>query len=211
MVLKPLAFLRYILAQPSRQLGDLIARVLLCVSDVHRKFPTLFRSVFFKDIGRGPTTPAAANTARRSRIRGESFVPADVGRANRQRTRRCGASGILVAGAVRPLECISVGTREQLSTLYRLALAEYLHSTSSWKISWCRATTPRWLLRGGSLAAHDATSGSHAMSQPTNSRPSWWAACITLKLPAAGSTIRSPGWVMAAIRRLIRPMGLMCG
>jgi hypothetical protein len=94
MVLKPLAFLRYILAQPSRQLGDLIARVLLCVSDVHRKFPTLFRSVFFKDIGRGPTTPAAANTARRSRIRGESFVPADVGRANRQRTRRCGASGI---------------------------------------------------------------------------------------------------------------------
>jgi len=37
--------------------------------------------------------------------------------------------GILVAGAVRPLEHISVGTREQLSTLYRLSLAEYLRST----------------------------------------------------------------------------------
>ena len=37
--------------------------------------------------------------------------------------------GIMVSGAVRPREQISVGTREQLSTLYRLSLAEYLGST----------------------------------------------------------------------------------
>jgi uncharacterized protein YhaN len=37
--------------------------------------------------------------------------------------------GIMVSGAVRPTEQISVGTREQLSTLYRLSLAEYLGST----------------------------------------------------------------------------------
>ena len=35
----------------------------------------------------------------------------------------------MVSGAVRPTEQISVGTREQLSTLYRLSLAEYLGST----------------------------------------------------------------------------------
>jgi DNA repair exonuclease SbcCD ATPase subunit len=46
-----------------------------------------------------------------------------------QLTAELDTSGILVAGAVRPLEHISVGTREQLSTLYRLALAEYLRST----------------------------------------------------------------------------------
>ena len=46
-----------------------------------------------------------------------------------QLTAELGTGGILVAGAVRPLEHISVGTREQLSTLYRLALAEYLRST----------------------------------------------------------------------------------
>jgi hypothetical protein len=39
-----------------------------------------------------------------------------------------GAEGIVAAGAVRPAAQISVGTREQLSTLYRLALAEYLHT-----------------------------------------------------------------------------------
>jgi uncharacterized protein YhaN len=37
--------------------------------------------------------------------------------------------GVLMLGAVRPTARISVGTREQLSTLYRLALAEYLQST----------------------------------------------------------------------------------
>lgn len=37
--------------------------------------------------------------------------------------------GVLAHGASRPATLLSVGTREQLSTLYRLALAEYLHST----------------------------------------------------------------------------------
>src|SRR3989454_6164567 len=36
------------------------------------------------------------------------------------------AEGVVVAGAVRDAGRISVGTREQLSTLYRLCLAEYL-------------------------------------------------------------------------------------
>jgi uncharacterized protein YhaN len=35
----------------------------------------------------------------------------------------------MVSGAVRPTEQLSVGTRDQLSTLYRLCLAEYLGST----------------------------------------------------------------------------------
>jgi hypothetical protein len=38
-------------------------------------------------------------------------------------------TGVVVAGAVRSTERISVGTREQLSTLYRLSLAEYLCTT----------------------------------------------------------------------------------
>src|SRR5437867_12866856 len=38
------------------------------------------------------------------------------------------AEGVVVAGAVRDPERISVGTREQLSTLYRLCLAEYLQT-----------------------------------------------------------------------------------
>jgi hypothetical protein len=37
--------------------------------------------------------------------------------------------GVLVHGAPRPPSLLSVGTREQLSTLYRLALAEYLQTT----------------------------------------------------------------------------------
>jgi hypothetical protein len=37
--------------------------------------------------------------------------------------------GIVVHGAARPARRLSVGTREQLSTLYRLALAEYLRTT----------------------------------------------------------------------------------
>jgi uncharacterized protein YhaN len=36
--------------------------------------------------------------------------------------------GILVHGAARPATLLSVGTREQLSTLYRIALAEYLRA-----------------------------------------------------------------------------------
>ena len=46
-----------------------------------------------------------------------------------QLTAQLGAEGIVVSGALRPTERISVGTREQLSTLYRLSLAEYLGST----------------------------------------------------------------------------------
>lgn len=39
-----------------------------------------------------------------------------------------GTEGVFVAGAVRPPGRISVGTREQLSTLYRLCLGEYLRT-----------------------------------------------------------------------------------
>ena len=44
-------------------------------------------------------------------------------------TAQLGTEGVVVAGAVRPTARISVGTREQLSTLYRLSLAEYLSTT----------------------------------------------------------------------------------
>jgi uncharacterized protein YhaN len=46
-----------------------------------------------------------------------------------QLTAHLGTEGVVVAGAVRSTERISVGTREQLSTLYRLSLAEYLGTT----------------------------------------------------------------------------------
>ena len=36
--------------------------------------------------------------------------------------------GVVVAGNLRPASYLSVGTREQLSTLFRLSLAEYLHT-----------------------------------------------------------------------------------
>lgn len=44
-------------------------------------------------------------------------------------TAQLGTEGVVVSGAVRSTERISVGTREQLSTLYRLSLAEYLCTT----------------------------------------------------------------------------------
>ncbi len=44
-------------------------------------------------------------------------------------TAQLGTEGIIVGGAVRATERLSVGTREQLSTLYRLSLAEYLGTT----------------------------------------------------------------------------------
>ena len=44
-------------------------------------------------------------------------------------TAQLATEGIVVAGTIRPAERISVGTREQLSTLYRLCLAEYLGTT----------------------------------------------------------------------------------
>jgi DNA repair exonuclease SbcCD ATPase subunit len=43
-------------------------------------------------------------------------------------TANLGTEGVVVGGEVRPSERISVGTREQLSTLYRLSLAEYLQT-----------------------------------------------------------------------------------
>lgn len=46
-----------------------------------------------------------------------------------QLTAQLATEGIMVAGAVRPTTLISVGTREQFSTLYRLSLAEYLGTT----------------------------------------------------------------------------------
>ena len=49
------------------------------------------------------------------------------------------------------------------------------------------------------------------MSQPTKSRPIWLATRITTKLPAAGSTTRSPGLVTAPISRAIRPAGFAWG
>jgi hypothetical protein len=44
-------------------------------------------------------------------------------------TAQLETEGVVVGGAVRSTDRISVGTREQLSTLYRLALAEFLKST----------------------------------------------------------------------------------
>ena len=44
-------------------------------------------------------------------------------------TAELGTEGVVVAGIVRPPKRISIGTREQLSTLYRLCLAEYLRTT----------------------------------------------------------------------------------
>lgn len=45
-----------------------------------------------------------------------------------QLSPQLGTEGVLASGAVRSPELISVGTREQLSTLYRLSLAEYLQT-----------------------------------------------------------------------------------
>jgi uncharacterized protein YhaN len=48
---------------------------------------------------------------------------------NVQLTAELGTAGVVTAGGLRSTGRISVGTREQLSTLYRLALAEYLGTT----------------------------------------------------------------------------------
>lgn len=64
-------------------------------------------------------------------------------------TAQLGTEGIVMGGAVRPAERLSVGAREQLSTSYRLALAEYLGTTlvlddqlvqsDDTRMDWCRA------------------------------------------------------------------------
>ena len=61
--------------------------------------------------------------------------------------------GVVVHGTPRPASLLSVGTREQLSTLYRLALAEYLQTTVVFddqlvqsdgnRMDWLRDCSPR--------------------------------------------------------------------
>ena len=78
-----------------------------------------------------------ADAAQSSNL-GQALVPAIAGRFQEltqrryqtvQLTAQLATEGIMVGGALRPTNLISVGTREQLSTLYRLSLAEYLSTT----------------------------------------------------------------------------------
>jgi hypothetical protein len=78
-----------------------------------------------------------ADAAQASNL-GQVLVPAIAGRFQEltqrryqtvQLTAQLATEGVMVSGAVRPTTLISVGTREQLSTLYRLSLAEYLGTT----------------------------------------------------------------------------------
>ena len=78
-----------------------------------------------------------ADAAQASNL-GQALAPAIAGRFQVLTQRRydavqlsaqLGTEGVLVGGAARPASRLSVGTREQLSTLYRLALAEYLQTT----------------------------------------------------------------------------------
>src|SRR5208282_1212367 len=78
-----------------------------------------------------------ADAAQASNL-GQALVPAIAGRFQEltqrryetvQLTAQLATEGIMVGGALRPTNLISVGTREQLSTLYRLSLAEYLGTT----------------------------------------------------------------------------------
>jgi chromosome segregation ATPase len=77
-----------------------------------------------------------ADAAQASNL-GQALVPAIATRfqelTNRryqtvQLTAQLATEGVMVSGTLRSTELISVGTREQLSTLYRLALAEYLRT-----------------------------------------------------------------------------------
>jgi hypothetical protein len=77
-----------------------------------------------------------ADAAQASNL-GQALVPAIAERFQELTQRRyqsvqlngqLATQGIVVSGALRSAEQISVGTREQLSTLYRLLLAEYLRS-----------------------------------------------------------------------------------
>jgi hypothetical protein len=78
-----------------------------------------------------------ADAAQASNL-GQALVPAITGRFQEltqrryqavQLTAQLATEGIMVSGALRPTSLLSVGTREQLSTLYRLSLAEYLRTT----------------------------------------------------------------------------------
>lgn len=75
-----------------------------------------------------------ADAAQASNL-GQALVPAIAGRFQEltqrryetvQLTAQLATEGVVASGALRPAAQISVGTREQLSTLYRLSLAEYL-------------------------------------------------------------------------------------
>ena len=75
-----------------------------------------------------------ADAAQASNL-GQALGPAIAGRFQEltqrryetvQFTAQLATEGVVVSGALRPAAQISVGTREQLSTLYRLSLAEYL-------------------------------------------------------------------------------------
>src|SRR5205823_13379849 len=75
-----------------------------------------------------------ADAAQASNL-GQALGPAIAGRFQEltqrryeavQLTAQLATEGVVVSGALRPATQISVGTREQLSTLYRLSLAEYL-------------------------------------------------------------------------------------
>jgi DNA repair exonuclease SbcCD ATPase subunit len=79
----------------------------------------------------------AADAAQASNL-GQALAPAVAGlfqslTRRRYQSVQLGAQlnteGVVVHGAPRPPTLLSVGTREQLSTLYRLALAEYLQTT----------------------------------------------------------------------------------
>jgi len=78
-----------------------------------------------------------ADAAQASNL-GQALVPAISGRFQEltrrryqavQLTAQLATEGIVVSGALRPTSLLSMGTREQLSTLYRLSLAEYLRTT----------------------------------------------------------------------------------
>jgi hypothetical protein len=78
-----------------------------------------------------------ADAAQASNL-GQALAPAIAGRFQEltqrryqtvQLTAQLATAGIIVSGGLRPTSLISVGTREQLSTLYRLSLAEYLGTT----------------------------------------------------------------------------------
>lgn len=78
-----------------------------------------------------------ADAAQASNL-GQALAPAIAGRFQELTQRRyqtvqlsaqLATEGVMVSGGLRPTALISVGTREQLSTLYRLSLAEYLGTT----------------------------------------------------------------------------------
>jgi hypothetical protein len=79
----------------------------------------------------------AADAAQASNL-GQALTPAIASRfqvltqrryESVQLTAQLSTEGVVVGGTARPPSRLSVGTREQLSTLYRLSLAEYLQTT----------------------------------------------------------------------------------